>query len=708
VRLEVMNPVHIENWGTFVTTNMLPSGAEVLGGAGTGANVAVKSTVVNQSDAPRQVSLAVVIKDPQGKEVGRGESEVKTVAAGQSADFEKDVLVRNPALWDVENPQLCTVVASVKSGQEVLDDQVVPFGVRQIEFKAESGFWINGKNMKLKGVCLHHEAGAFGAAVPEDEWIHRLTALKEIGANAVRTAHNPPSPEFLDACDRVGMLVMDENFDCWEIGKNTYDYHQYFKEWYLTDTRDMVRRDRNHPSIVLYSAGNEIREPRQRPAVAKEILGAMLKVFHENDPTRPVTQAILQPNQDPDGGSYKNGFADLLDVIGTNYRDAELLAAHSDKPTRKIVGTENNKDLNAWAQVRDHAEYSGSFIWTGVDYLGETFAWPSIGAGAGVVDITDKPKTEGYQRASWWLTKPVVYMARAAAPVAGGGRGGPGQGGGGAPGGPAGAPGAGGAAGPGPGANVGVQEDGFVPVAAPAPAPDAANGGGRGGAGRGGLGRGGAAGRGRGRGGAGGGGGRGRGPGPMMDWTPTNQEAHEETIQVYSNCEEVELFLNGQSLGSQPRGAVDSVRTWRVPYAAGTLKAVGKNKGQEAASAELKTAGKPAKVKLETTAQKLFADFDSVAHVRAVITDDQGVEVPTATDMVTFKVSGPGEIAAIENAQLVNQPFRGNEHAAYKGECVAFVRATAGGTGKITVTASGPGLAESVITLDVGEGRVGH
>ena len=620
VRLEITDAVHIENWGTFVTTPKV---------AAAGATVHVRATVLNQSDMTRDVTLGVNVLGPDGRSVGTGETKAQSVPPGKALDFEQDISVASPKLWNLDDTKMYTAVASVKAGGVVIDDQAVPFGIREFEFKSDTGFWLNGKNFKLKGVCLHHDAGGLGAAVPEDEWIYRLKTLKQFGANAVRTAHNPPSPEFLDACDKVGMLVMDENFDCWRVGKNTYDYHLYFDEWSLIDTRDMVRRDRNHPSIILYSAGNEIHDT-PRSANAIPILRDLVKTFHENDPTRPVTQALFRPNSDDNGGAYKNGMADLLDVVGTNYRDQELIDAWKAVPTRKIVGTENNRPNSAWAFVRDTPAYSGSFIWTGVDYLGETTAFPSIGGSFGILDITDRPKAEAYERASWWSETPVVYMAR---------------------------------------------------VAAAAP-------GGRGGA-------------------AGGAGGATRVP--MVDWTPGNMATPTETVNVYSNCQEVELFLNDKSLGAKPRGAVDSVRTWAVDFAAGTLKAVGKNGGQVAATQELKTAGAAAKVTLTPASSgKLYADFDSLAIVTVSITDEKGVQVPTASNNVSFAINGPGEIAALASGGPPrNQNFRGTEHGAAEGQLMAYIRAT-GNNGPITLTASAEGLAKGTLTIETAPARPGR
>jgi beta-galactosidase len=399
VRLILTDPVHFEHWGTFITTPQVSADQ---------ATAHVENRVVNSSDRRRIIHVVVTLFDPRHAKVGSIESSDQTISPGKTKTFAEDIPIQNPALWDVDHPNLYTAQCEMRERVDTLDTESTSFGIRKIEFKPDTGFWLNNINLKIKGVCLHGDMGALGVAVPLGAWEHRLAALKRIGCNAIRTAHNPPAPEFLDLCDRMGFLVMDEIFDCWTIGKNPYDYSQYFKDWSLIDLHDAVVRDRNHPSIILYSAGNEIRDTR-RPNDAKDILSAFLTIFHAADPTRPVTQAILRPNVTHD---YDDGFADLLDVVGTNYRDAELLAAHTAKPSRKIIGTENAKDLKAWAFVRDNAAYSGHFVWAGADYLGESRHWPELYRPTGLLDITDEPRPVAYETQSWWTTQPMVYIAR--------------------------------------------------------------------------------------------------------------------------------------------------------------------------------------------------------------------------------------------------------------------------------------------------------
>ena len=273
----------------------------------------------------------------------------------------------------------------------------MPFGIREYHFDPDTGFRLNGRNFKIKGVCLHFDAGGLGTAVPVGAWVHRFEALKEMGVNAIRTAHDPPDPAFLDLADRMGFLVMDEMFDAWTVGKNPYDYHLYFKEWSQKDTHDTVMRDRNHPSIILYSAGNEIHDT-PNATLAKEILGGLVQVFHNHDPTRPVTQALFRPNVSHD---YDNGLADMLDVVGQNYRENEILAAHQAKPSRRIIGTENQLGRTVWLAMRDNPAFSGQFLWAGEDYLGEGGAWPVTTSSEGLLDRTGAMKPVAYERQSW-------------------------------------------------------------------------------------------------------------------------------------------------------------------------------------------------------------------------------------------------------------------------------------------------------------------
>jgi beta-galactosidase len=595
VRLVVVDPVHIDHWGTFVSAPKVAADLAV---------VHVQSTVVNQSEAARKVTLRTAILDPDGKTVETDEA-TETVPPGKSVDFRQDFKVKDPRLWDLDHPNLYRASTKLLAGGAAFDNDEVTFGIREARFDAKTGFWLNGKNLKIKGVCLHHDAGGLGAAVPLRAWERRFEILKQLGCNAIRTAHNPPAPEFLDLADRMGLLVMDELFDCWTVAKNRADYHLFFKEWSLIDTRDTVRRDRNHPSVILYSAGNEIHDT-PKADLAKQILTSLCDEFHKNDATRPVTQALFRPNVSHD---FDNGLADLLDVIGTNYRDKELLAAQKAKPERKIIGTEFGMGRPAWLLVRDNPSYSGHFLWTGIDYLGEA-VWPNVVNGSGLVDRTGFVRPAGYERQSWWADQPVVHIARLG----------------------------------GPGARGRTER--------------------------------------------------------FSDWTPRDARKEETTVEVYSNCEQVELVLNGKSLGTKPRDPDDAPRTWKVPFEAGTIKALGKNKDKVVATHELRTAAKPAKVILATDRAKLGTDWDDVAYVTATVADSDGITVPWADDLISFKVTGAGVLAAVDNGDLAcHESFRATERHAFQGRCVAILKARRPGE-KITLTATAPGLTAATIAIE--------
>src|ERR1017187_6055638 len=609
-RLIITDPVHFDQRGNFVTASLHAESGVLM------TIVQSGSTVVNQSAAPREVSAQIKVFDADGKMVGVNQTGSQTIAPGKSAFFEPQTLLLNAHLWSLEHPELYRAVLCVRAGDAVLDEETVPFGIRKFEFKPDTGFWLNGKNFKLYGVCLHSEGSAFGAAVPLGVWEKRLAALKELGVNAVRTAHNPPAPEFLDLCDRLGVLVMDEFFDCWTVGKNPYDYHLAFNEWSKTDAGDTVRRDRNHPSVILYSVGNEIHDT-PKEALAKNILKGLVAVCHTNDPTRPVTQALFRPNVSHD---YDNGLADMLDVIGTNYRDNELLAAQRAKPSRIIIGTEQRHERQTWLWLRDNRSHSGQFLWTGIDYLGESRRWPVVAAGSGLLDRTAEARPLGYERQSWWSAKPMVFATRRSAAT-----------------------------------QQASDDPGFVPLD--------------------------------------------RRPVLFADWTPGNLQAHDENIEVYSNCEEVELFLNGKSLGAKPLPRDASPRNWKVPFEPGTIKAVGKNKDKNMAAFELRTAGKPAKILLSADEKTLASGWDDVAFVTATVMDAKGVMIPNASDLITFKITGPGVVAAVDSADnSSHEPFQASERRAYQGRCVAVLKATAP-SGKITLTASALGLGSASIKL---------
>lgn len=607
------SPVHFAHDGIFVSTPKV-SASE--------ATIQIETALTNESAANVNFSLQTQVFSSDGKPAGSVMTENAKISGHTGEGYSREIVVANPQLWNLDAPLLYFMVAKIVSDGKCLDSATNIFGIRDAHFDAATGFWLNGKNFKIKGVCLHANGGAFGAAVPLDLWRLRLNGLRKLGVNAIRTAHNPPSPEFLDLCDQMGFLVMDEFFDCWTVGKNPYDYHLYFNQWSQSDERDSILRDRNHPSIIIYSVGNEIHDTPHAER-AKRILKGLVEVAHQTDPTRPVTMALFRPNASHD---YDDGLADMLNVVGQNYRENEILAAHAQKPSRKILGTENRHDRQSWVALRDNPPYAGQFLWSGMDYLGESRHWPMIANSSGLLDRTGRPKPVAFQRQSWWNDRPMVFMARRLAPT-----------------------------------DVMPVDPGY---GGPERYTQAL----------------------------------------FADWTPRDSTPHEETIEVYSNCKQVELLLNGKSLRSQLLPPDASPRIWKVNYEPGTLKAVARDDdGNVAATDELRTAGKPAKILLSTETQTLSPGFDHVAEVRAEVTDADGIEIPRAIDLLSFTVAGSGEIMAVDNSDNAShEPFQATKRHAYEGECVAYVRAT-NASGEIEVSASGTGLETGSIVIRTGE-----
>lgn len=596
VWLQYLNPVHLDQNSVYITTPLITKDK---------AAVNIQATVFNQSKKTEKITVQTLVKSLDGQRFLTTENSF-SVAAGQKVDSKQTLNVAQPKIWDVKEPNLYTAVTTIRSGKTVLDEQTTTFGIREFHFEAASGFWLNGRNLKMYGVCLHQDAGALGVAVPSSIWKTRLEILREIGVNAIRTAHNPMEPAFYDLCDQLGFLVMDETFDTWTASKPgaNQGYNQYFNQWWEADTKAMVLRDRNHPSIVLYSVGNEIRdrlntdEGRQRFLQQRDLV-------HQLDPSRPVTMALFRPNEMQ---VYTNGFADLLDVLGQNYRENELLAAHNDKPERKVIGTENGHDNKTWLALRDNAFMAGQFLWTGVDYLGEA-NWPDISHAAGLITRTGGMKPSGYQRQSWWSSKPMVKLVRA--------------------------------------------EDNM---------------------GKGAL---------------------------VLDWTPVDFGTYDEAyVSVYSNCDEVELFLNGESKGRQPLHQDATPRFWNIGFDPGILKAVGYNKGQLVASDELRTAESAVKVLLSSMQTTLTSDWNDIACVKATLVDTKGERNPNANPKLTFTVTGPGILQAVDNGDILShEKYAGNSRTPFRGEAFAYVRAT--GPGKITLTVSAEGVEGSKLVLQV-------
>ncbi len=367
----------------------------------------------------REVLLRSSVLTPDGAVVASTESRLTldNMHPGQRAT--QRLTVPKPRLWSDRTPELYRLRSTLTLDGQALDETTTTFGIRKLEFDPDRGLFVNSKPVKLKGVCLHQDAGSFGNAVPTAVWTLRLASLKEMGCNAVRTSHHPFAPEFYDLCDQLGFYVFDEAFDEWTRdwpynftenpgGKAKYGYHLYFEQWHDTDLRAMLRRDRNHPSVILYSIGNEI--PNQLEPDGAKLARELITICHEEDPTRPATSACDQSHV-----SSRNGFMDTLDIAGYNYIDRlygtnTYVPERARFPHRLCLGTETGSALHYWLGVRDHDYVIGEFIWTGIDYLGEAGRFPSRGNGSGFIDIAGGRKPGFYQRAAYWRDDPVLQI----------------------------------------------------------------------------------------------------------------------------------------------------------------------------------------------------------------------------------------------------------------------------------------------------------
>ena len=428
VRLRVTDPVRIAHWGTFVTTPVVTA---------LSATVDVETSVENGSATSRAMVLEteIVLDDS----VVARTSTPLTVATGDHRAVVQHLTIDRPRRWTLDAPALYAVRQRLRADAVVLDDAETMFGVRTIRFDPRRGFLLNDEPVKLKGVCIHHDAGSLGAAVPAAIWEKRLKTLKSLGVNAIRTSHNPPAPELLDLCDTLGLLVKDEAFDeftptknKWQSGWNVgvpsrFGYGESFTEWSVTDASDMVRRDRNHPSIIAWSIGNEIDypndpfshpvldrsyRPQNPPAENLVTLGRpLVDAIRKLDPTRPVTAALASLQM-----SDAVGLPALLDIVGYNYQESRYAEDHARYPSRVMFGSENNHQYANWTIVRDNPYVAGQFLWTGIDYLGEAGAFPNRANGAGLLDLAGFKKPMAWFRQSLWSAAPMVYLAASVAP----------------------------------------------------------------------------------------------------------------------------------------------------------------------------------------------------------------------------------------------------------------------------------------------------
>jgi len=624
VWLVTTNKIAIDHWGIYVTTPKVDKASALVH----------IETSIGTSGKP--LKLKTSIYNQSGQLV---KSEVSPVdASGDKTKVNQDIQIARPELWSVERPYLYKVVSQVLNGNSVTDTYTTPLGIRYFNFDVDKGFSLNGKPMKILGVCDHHDLGSLGAAVNTRALERQLQILKGMGVNGIRTSHNPPAPELLDLCDKMGFIVMDEAFDCWERGKAKYDYHLYFKEWHKRDLEDQLLRDRNHPSVFIWSIGNEI--PQQSDTSALRVAPELAGIVHSLDKTRPITTA----NNDP-GIRNKIIQSGALDLIGYNYSERDYPTFHDRYPGKKFIATETTSGLETrghydmpsdsvlrWPTARDwktkakmnddftvsaydnvsppwgstHEEtwkvmkkydfLSGMFIWTGFDYLGEPtpYSWPARSSYFGIVDLAGFPKDVYYMYQSEWTNKTVLHIF------------------------------------------------------------------------------------------------------PHWNWEPGKLI---DVWAYYNHADEVELYLNGKSLGVKKKNGEDLHVMWRLKFEPGTLKAVSRKNGKVVLTKEIHTAGKPAKIELIADRKAIKADGRDLSFITVRILDKDGNVVPDADNLVNFKINGQGFIAGVDNGnETDHEPFKASYRKAFNGLALAIIQAKEK-AGTVSFTATSDGLKGATIVL---------
>ena len=660
VDLVVTDPVHVARYGTYVTTPDLEQEY-----AQDRAAVNVKTEVENESTSPVEAAVTSTILDAEGNLFTQAvTTDTQTIAVGETVEFEQDITTGKPALWSVDDPNLYTLETTVTVDGQVVDTYSTTFGFRWLTFTTDDGFYLNGEYMKLNGVCMHHDQGALGAVANYRAIERQMETMKEMGVNAIRVTHNPASDELLEICNRLGLMVIDEAFDCWENGKRTYDYHRFFSQtathpdaapgqtWAEFDIKNMVERGKNDPCIIMWSLGNEIVGASVETATK---LNGWVK---EVDTTRPTTQGYNN-FIGSFGDNYMKQVADVSDVAGFNYGESGNnpsydKAHYEEYPDWVIMGSETSSAVrsrgyyknddalhirssyddsgtvgwgssmeHAWQMNRDRKWILGEFMWTGFDYIGEPSpygSWPSKSSYFGAVDTAGIPKDAFYMYQSVWTSvedNPMVHLM------------------------------------------------------------------------------------------------------PHWNWEgdagyDIKDSQGRIRVQAYTNAPAVELFLNGESLGKQ---VFDQLQTedgrpyqeknghiyleWMVPYEAGELKAVAYDaQGNEIATDVIRTSGQPAQIRLTPDREIITADGEDLSYILVEVLDKEGNLVPTADNLVNFQVSGNGVIAGVDNGNqtAVDEHYKDNKRKAFSGKAMLIVQSTEG-EGSISITASSAGLTSDSVTI---------
>lgn len=656
VWLNKVASVHVGLWGTCVTSEVKSGGD---------AKVTVSTTVENASASGVDVRLMTRLYGPDGRQIARSRTRRLSVPAGGERQTTQCLTVKRPALWSTDTPQMYTAVTEIIRDGEVVDRYETPFGIRIFRFDPQTGFSLNGKRMKINGVCMHHDLGCLGAAVNTRALERQLRILRQMGCNAIRTSHNPPAPELLDLCDRMGFLVMDEAFDMWRRKKTANDYARFFDEWHERDLKDMVLRDRNHPSIILWSIGNEVLEQwsdaaadtlsleeanvvlnfgHSREQLAQEgdmsvnslLTRKLADIVHSLDSSRPVTAGCQEPN--PNNHLFRSG---ALDVIGFNYHDDWFATVPENFPGKPFLVTESVSGLSTRGYYRMPSD--SLFIWPqGFPFYDPSMScssydnchvpWGNSHEGTmRLVEANDFISGQfvwtgfdylGEPTPFWWPARSSYFGIVDLA---------------------------------------GFPKDIYYMY--------------------------------------------------QSQWRPERKVLHlfphwnwtpGEEIDVwayYNNADEVELFLNGRSLGVRSREPGQYHVCWRVKYEPGLIRAVARKDGKTVNEAERITAGSPSKLCVTADRTELRADGDDLSFLTVEILDKDGIPCPLADNRIEFTIEGPGFIAGVDNGcQTSMERFKASSRKAFYGKCLAVVQ-NSGDSGEIRVTATSEGLKAETVTI---------
>lgn len=634
VHLTIVNPVHIEKWG--VAFHATPVDASL-------AKATINVRIVRANAA--KLELLAVIKDAAGKTVATGRKSVPMTKDSVITSL-INASIKDPKLWSVETPSLYSLQIKLLANGVVVDEWSDEVGIRSFAFDADKGFSLNGTPMKLKGVCIHDDAGVLGVAVPEEVWVRRLYLLKQGGCNSIRMSHNPHAEYLYRLCDKMGFLVMDEAFDEWESGKNKWisgwnkgtpgkdGYHEYFAEWSVRDIEAMVLRNQNRPSIIMWSIGNEIDYPNDpyshevlssgrnpqiygkgylpdHPPAARlgELSAVLAKAVKALDTTRPVTAALAGVVM-----SNTTTYPDNLDIVGYNYQEYRYDSDHIVYPNRVIYGSENGMQYNNWTAVSKQDFISAQYLWTGIDYLGEAGQWPTRSNGAGLLTLGGFPKPEYYFRQSLWSDSVMLYLGTSP---------------------------------------VSRRED------------------------------------------------NGNWSQKRAEPQWNRHEGDSVSVRCFSNADEVEVLVNGKSLGRLPQdSAHNGIYNWNTVFAAGKVEAKAYSGGKLVQTRVLRTPGKAAVIRINVFDHPLINKKDAVMQMEVRIADDGGNELYRPGNPVTVKVEGAARFIGMENSNAADtSDYHASTKPVINGPLIVYIKPD-GSSGKFSITLSSPGLPSVVQEID--------